>query len=186
MFFGELFSSDNNSKRWDECNITFKNFRQKKPHNFLLHRYQQTGGSLNQGPVNVLRHGQITYYSINFQQHNAFYDFYKESVFDKFFKSVKNIFANAEKGKDYKIQSYFELKNYQRTEVVDLGNTRVWLTNVYTGTFFNDFIRNSVKEDILKGVIVNGSTGSSWLCKRFNRLQIIVTNKSSVKNIFAS
>ena len=65
-----------------------------------MHGYQQTGGSLNQGPVNVLRRGRIIYYSINFQQHNAFYDFYKESDFDKFFKSVKNIFVNTEKDKD--------------------------------------------------------------------------------------
>lgn len=149
MFFGELFSSDNNSKRWDECKITFKNCRQKKPHNFLLHRYQQTGGSLNQGPVNVLRRRPINCYSNHFQQHNAFYDFYNESVVesvvDKFFNSVKNIFVNVKKGKDYKIQSYFEPKNYQQTEVVDLENTKVWLTKVYTGTFFNDFIRNSMK-----------------------------------------
>ena len=125
MFFGELFSSDNNSKRWDECNITFTNFRQKNPHNFLLHRYQQTGGSLNQGPVNVLRRRPITCYNNHFQQHNAFYDFYNESLVDKFFNSVKNICVNVKKGKDYKIQSYFESKNYQQTEVVDLENSRV-------------------------------------------------------------
>ena len=39
----------------------------KKNHNFLFHRHQQTGGAINQQlPVNVLKSGPITYYSINF------------------------------------------------------------------------------------------------------------------------
>ena len=48
-FLRELFSQDNNSKRCDECQIQFKNCRQKKiKHNFLFHGNQQTGGSMNQ------------------------------------------------------------------------------------------------------------------------------------------
>ena len=35
-----------------------------------------------------------------------------------------------------------------------------------------------MKKDILKRVIINGSTGSSWLLKRSNKLQVIVTDKS--------
>ena len=66
-FFRELFLPDNNSKKCDECQIEFKNCRQKKSHNFLFHRHQQTGGAINQQlPVNVLKRGPITYYSINF------------------------------------------------------------------------------------------------------------------------
>ena len=109
-FFRELFTPDNNSKRCDECKIQFKNWRQKKNHNFLFHRNQQTGGSVNRGPVNILRWRPITYFSINFQQHNRFYDFYNESVVDSFFNSVKDLFTPAAKGKEYKIQAYFELK----------------------------------------------------------------------------
>ena len=37
--------------------------------NFLFHRSQQTGGSINQAPpINILRRGPIVYYSIYFQQ----------------------------------------------------------------------------------------------------------------------
>ena len=158
----------------------------KKNHNFLFHRNQQTGGSINWGPVNPLRRGPITYFSINFQQRNRFYDFYNESVLDGFFNSVKDLFTPAAKGKEYKIQAYFELKNYQRTDFVDIENTRVWLTNVFSGRFFNDFIRNAMEEDILKRIIVNGSSDSSWLNKLFNKLQVIVTDKSNVKNISSS
>ena len=39
---------------------------------------------------------------------------------------------------------------------------------------------------ILKRIIINGSTGSSWLFKRFNKLQIIVTDKSPLKNMLSS
>ena len=38
------------------------------------------------------------------------------------------------------MQAYFELKNYQQTEPVELENTRVWLTNVFVGKYFNEKI----------------------------------------------
>ena len=89
-------------------------------------------------------------------------------------------------GSGMKFQGYFELKNYQLTEIVETENTRVWLTNVYVGKYFNQFVRGQTKEDILKRLINNGSTGSSWLFKRFNKLQVIVTDKTSFSNLFSS
>ena len=113
-FFRELFSPDNNSNRCDECYIQFKNNRQKKNHNFLFHRHQQTGGALNQQlPVNVLKRGPITYYSINFYQHENFYDFYDEKIAHGFLNSARGLFFS--RGKELKMQGYFELKNYQQT-----------------------------------------------------------------------
>ena len=85
-----------------------------------------------------------------------------------------------------KFQRYFELKNYQQTKITEIENTRVWLTNVYVSKLFNRFVRGQTKEDILKRVIINGSTGSSWLFKRFNKLQIIVADKTSFSNLFSS
>ena len=99
---------------------------------------------------------------------------------------MKDLFKLAGKSKENQIQAYFELKNYQRPEFIDIENTRVWLTNVVIGRFFNDFIRNAMEEDILKRIILNGSSGSSSLFKRFNKLQVIVTDKSNIKNIFSS
>ena len=81
------------------------------------------------------------------------------------------------------MQGYVELINYQRTELIEPENTRVWLTNVIVGRYFNECIRDEMKIYILKRVIVNGSTGSSWLFKHFNKLQVIVTDKTSVKNV---
>ena len=145
-----------------------KTVDRKKNHNFLFHRNQQIGGAIKRELVNVLRRGPITYFSINFSQHESFYDFYNENVVNNFLNSVKDVFVLA----------YFELKNYQRTETVDLENTKVWLTDVFTGRFLNDFIENSIEKEILKRVTINGSTGSSWLFQRFNKLQLIVTDKN--------
>lgn len=81
------------------------------------------------------------------------------------------------------MQGFIELINYQRTEFIEPENTRVWLTNVIVGRYFNEFIRDEMKIYILKRVMLNGSTGSSWLFKHFNKLQVIVTDKTSVKNV---
>ena len=151
----------------------------------MFHRHQQTGGAISQQlPVNVLKRRPITYYSINFYQHDNFYDFYDEKIVDRFFNSVKELFVS--NSKELKMQGYFELKNYQQTEPAELENTRVWLTNVFTGRYFNDIVRNETKKDILNRVIINGSTGSSWLFKRFNKLQVIVIDKSKLKDILAT
>ena len=152
----------------------------EKNHNFLLH-YNLVGGRRNQQlPVNILRRGSIFYYSINLHQRKHFYDFHDEKIVDDFLNSVYESFASAN---NYKIQGYAEIINYQQTELVNLENTRVQLTNLYKGCYFNPCIRGEIKKDILKRVIVNGSKGSSWVFKRFNNLQIIVTEESNFKNI---
>lgn len=101
-----------------------------------------------------------------------------------FFYSVEHVFTPT--GSAMKIQGYFELKNYQQTEIAKIENRKVWLTSVYVGNYFNQFIRGQSKQDILKRVIINDITGSSWLFKHFNKLQIIVTDNTSFSNLFSS
>ena len=97
---------------------------------FLFH-YEQTGGSRNrQLPLNVLRRDPVTYYSINFQQHKDFYNFYDEKIVDSFFDSIHKRLVP---GGSLKIQGYVELKNYQQTETAELENSMVWLTDVFIG-----------------------------------------------------
>ena len=97
---------------------------EKKKHNFLFN-YQQTGGAMNQQLlVNIFRRGLITYYSVNFQQHERFYDLYKEKIADLFFNSVKELFVS-NRNTEFKMQWYAELKNYQQTELLELENTMV-------------------------------------------------------------
>ena len=68
--------------------------------------------------------------------------------------------------------------SYQLGEIINLKNTRVWLVNVYTASHFNSYVRGEIKNDILQRVFFNGGTGSSWMFKRFNSLEIIATDKS--------
>ena len=74
----------------------------------------------------------------------------------------------------YKFQGYFEIINQQKGPEFALEDKRVWLTNVYRFKYFNDFVRGEIKDEIIKRVIANGQSGSSWFFKRFNRLNIIV------------
>ena len=91
-FYRELFSLDNISKRCDECKTEFKSCRLRKNHNYLFH-YNQVGGSRNQQlPTNVLKHGPRTYYSMNFNQHKEFYNFYEEQIVNDFLNSMYECF----------------------------------------------------------------------------------------------
>ena len=89
------------------------------------------------------------------------------------------------KGLDLRCKGYVEIKNCQQTETVELENTRVWFTNVFIGRYFNQFIRGEMNKDILKRVIINGLTGSSWVPKLFSKLQVIITDKNTFKNVMA-
>ena len=143
---------------------------------FLFHYGErQMGGrrpELSTLPLNVLKRGRITYYSINFEQHKNFYDFFNSSMVDVFLDSIYEIFRpNTEK----KFQGYAEIVNQQRVEII-LQDKRVWLTNSFNSKHFNDFFRREIRDEITKRIIANGQTGSSWYFKRFQRLTIIVVS----------
>ena len=117
--------------------------------NFLFHRSQQTGGSINQDPPkNILRRGPKVYYSIYFQQHKKFYDFYDEGIIDSFFCSVQRSFTLS--ALEIELQGYFELKIYQQIEITEIENITVWLIKVHVGKYFNRFARGQIKEDKFK------------------------------------
>ena len=109
--------------------------------------------------------------------------FFQESVVDDFLQAVHTRFTPSD---EYKIQGYAEIINQQQGESIVSENTRVWLTNVYTDQYFNPYVRGAIKNDILKTVITNGETGSSWVFKRFKRLQIITTSTKDFKSVISS
>ena len=51
-------------------------------------------------------------------------------------------------------------------------NTRNWTTETYDSIYFNDFVLNSLRSDILKRVIVNQMSGNSWYFKSFLNLAL--------------
>ena len=79
----------------------------------------------------------------------------------------------------YKTQGYAEIINQQQGGLIVAESTCIWLTNTYTAKHFNDYERSSIKSEIVKRIIVNGLTGSSWYFKRFNRLTVIISVKDA-------
>ena len=64
------------------------------------------------------------------------------------------------------VKSSFSIQNYQpppedMNNVRGLYGERLWSTPTYSGNFFNDFIRFSLKNDIKKKIILNRRTESS-------------------------
>ena len=172
----------------NECQLQFVNDFGKKRHMFLNHYGQQNnrqkkqiGGSRNVLRLNTLIRGPITNYSINFNQHKNFYDFFSASVVDDFLNSVYNSFKAFKK--KYRFQGYFELVNPQPTldNQSFLTENRNWLTNAYKSIYFNEFVRSEISNDIKKRIISNGLTGSSWYFKRFERLNITVISVKEEK-----
>ena len=152
---------------------------------FLFH-YNQIGSArqiANDLPLNISKRGQITYYSVNFDQHKDYYDFYSTDMVDIFLDVVYRSFDS--QNLTYKFQRYFEIINQQRGSEFNLTDKRVWLTNVYRFKYFNKFVRGEIKDEIIERVIVNGQSGSSWFFKRFNRLNIIVVPLSNELRIIS-
>ena len=108
--FKDLFTPDTNTKSCDICRIHFKNSRTRKNHMFLLH-YNQVGGNRRnqQLPINILKRGPIKYFSINYNQHKNFYNFFQEQIADDFLDSVYRRFVSSDTG--YKLQGYAEIIN---------------------------------------------------------------------------
>ena len=185
-YFRCLFNPDTLDRTCHICRFDFLSARSKKKDIFLYHYQQQVGGSRsgnNDLPLNILRRGSITYYSISFDQHKNFYDFFSSNVVDEFLNSV---YAAYRPEKENKIQGYAEIINQQCGELNVIEDSRVWLPNTFTSKHFNDFVRGELREEIVKEIIVNGQTGNSWHFKRFERLSVIVTPLSDTKRILAS
>ena len=165
-------------------NISFNlKITDKKNHSFLIHRQQHVGGSTKRLPLSRLRRGLITYFSINYFQHKNFYDFFNaEKSFDAFLNTFQGSFVPGEK---VKFQGYIELIIFQSTERIELESKRICLTEVFTGRYFNKFIRGEIRAGFKKRVIINGATSSSWQFKRFERISIIVTNVNQVTSLSA-
>ena len=75
------------------------------------------GGNTGNGqlPLNIFRRGPITYYSISYQQHKNFYDFFSEAVIENLLNSV---YSKFNPDKDYKMQGYAEIVNQQQGDYI--------------------------------------------------------------------
>ena len=150
---------------------------------FLFHygKHWQIGGNRGTGTllINVLKREPITYYSINFDQHQNVYDFSTSGVVDAFLESVYETYYPT---KENKFEGYAEIANQQRGEII-LENKRAWLTNSFNSNHFNDFVRGEIRDGITKRIIANGQSGSSWYFKRSDCLTVIVVSQSESKTL---
>ena len=185
IHFMELFKPNAIDRKCRICRVKFDSARLKKKHMFLYHYGQQIGSRgprVSDLPLNILKRGSITYYSINFDQYKNFYDFYSSDLVDVFLDAVHQVYQPKSERKS---QGYAEIVNQQRGETI-LEDRRIWLTNVYQFKYFNDFVRGEIKDEIIKRIIVNGQTGSSWLFKRFIRLNVVVVPLSDSRKLVTS
>ena len=123
-------------------------------------------------PINVLKRGPITNFSIKHPLHSNFYNFFDaEKTIDEFLDAVKQKFILTD---NVEVQGSVYLVNYQNVQsnvIFVLEDKRILLIDVYRRVF-NQFIKQKIKEDFMRRVRVNGLTGSSWRFKRFNSLTI--------------
>ena len=125
-------------------------------------------------------------YCINFLEHRSVYNFYYSQEVTSEFLTVfeGNFILNADL-RQSRFKSSFTIVNWQpapRDGFAETTDSRIWQTKVYDGVYFNDLIKSNVANDILKKVIMNGLSGSSWRLKRFDRICITV-NSNDLRNI---
>ena len=105
--------------------------------------------------------------------------FNSEKLGDEFLLSVKSkIFRS---NTDFYIRCGFSLENVPAPltdDDVPLTNSRYCSTELIQTKSFNDFVFFSLRESILKRIINNGLTGSSWFFKRFLYINVKTTKVS--------
>ena len=156
------------------CEEFIPTTRFKLFHDFLKHYNEGKDNIVEEKPLTVTKIGKITKFEINYQNHSSFYDFHNsESVVDEFLFNVKNRIQRS--NVEFFIRSGFSLENVQ--SALDeynepLKNSRYWTTDPTQTKSFNDFVYFTIRESILKRVINNGLTGSSWHFNRFLYINI--------------
>ena len=149
--------------------------KHKATHDFLEHYEDGKNIPFEEKPLDISKFPGLIIYSIEFQKHSDFYNFYRpEKCVDDFLKNVQCKFESNQKN-SLKCSFYIENKqNSVTTNSKPLLDTRYWTTETYDDKFFNDFILFGLKQEILKRVIVNNISGSAWYFKRFLYLAVKV------------
>ena len=175
-YFKKLLKENNDvfvGERCSKCDEFIPTAEYKKSHNFLKHYKDGKEVISDETPISIVEIGNnIRKYEIKYSEHSSYYDFFNsEKVVDDFLSNVRRKIKRT--NEYFLIRSGFSIENFQ--PVLDsynepLKDTRYWSTDPIETKSFNDFVYFNVRESILKRVINNGLTGSSW---RFNRFVYI-------------
>ena len=178
-YFRRLIEKKNNvftGKKCSKCDDFIPTTGLKISHDFLKH-YDDGNEHLldDEKPISIVNIGNsIKKYEITFRDHSSSYDFYNSrKLVDEFLTNVKNLIKR--RNQYFIIRCGFSIENFQPT--LDnynepLKNTRYWSTEPIETKSFNDFVYFNVRQSILKRVINNGMSGSSWRFNRFVYLNI--------------
>ena len=182
-YFQRLFVNENDvlvSERCSKCSEFIPTLKHKKYHDFLKHYKNGREVDFEEKPISILDIGSsIKKYEIKFSEHSDYYDFFNsEKLVDDFLTNVRRKIKRS--NEYFLIRGGFSIEHLQPT--LDnynepLKNTRYWSTEPIESKSFNDFVYFNIRESILKRVIKNGLTGSSW---RFNRFVYINIKTFSV------
>ena len=114
--------------------------KHKATHDFLKHYEDGKNIPFEEKLLDILKFSGLTIYSIDFQKHSEFYDFYNSGKrADDFLNNVKYKFNSNEKN-SFKCSFYIENKHNSVTcSLQSLIDTRYWTTETYDGKYFNDF-----------------------------------------------
>ena len=170
-FFKKIFAEDKNvfhGKRCLRCHKNLLASRFKIYLNFFKH-YNDGETVVDNKPNTVTEIGAVKKYEITFQEHSDSYDFFNsEKLVDEFLLLAKGKIFHS--NTNFYIRCGFSLENMQPPLTDDdapLTNSCCWSTELIQTKSFNDFVFFSLRESILKRVINNRLTGSSWFFKRF-------------------
>ena len=181
--FKKLFVMDNKTflKKRIRCDEFLTTKKEKAKHDFIKHYDAGKKIPFEEKPLEVIQLPALTNYKIEFKKYSKQYSFYdSEKCVDDFLKNVKYRFQVTNK-KWFKCS--FTIENTQksiRPDLQALMNTRYWTTETYDSIYFNDFILHSLRSDIVKRVIVNQMSGSSWYFKRFLNLALKVLDSTEL------
>ena len=157
-------------KKCVTCQELLPTSKFKITHEFLRH-YGNGRNTIEEKPVIITYFGAVEKFDITSQEHSSDFDFYNsESLVDEFLLNVKSRIKGS--NVDSFTRCGFSLENFQLLPTDNkqpLKNSWYWLTEPksFETKSFNDLVFFSIRESILKRVINNGMTSSSWHFNRF-------------------
>ena len=127
-------------------------------------------------------------FCINFSKHGDHYNFSdSQGPVSDFLMVFENVFIPQPNLSRVRFKCSFTIINHQpapRVGFVEGTDSRVWQINVYEGVYFNEYVKANLTQDILKCVIINGMSGSSWRCKSFDVLSLTATSLKILLLVF--
>ena len=186
-FFKKIMKNENDvlvGERCQKCNEFIPTLRYRNYHNFLNHYKDGKETQAEDKPISIVEIGNnIRKFEINYSEHSDFYDFHNsEKVVDEFLTVVSKKIKRS--NEYFLVKGGFSIENFQ--PALDnynetLKNTKYWSTEPIETKSFNEFVFFNIRESILKRIIKNGLTGSSW---RFNRFVYLNIKTFSVEESF--